>query len=241
MSLTRRGFHRTSRQSLRTCPRGIETCKTWTAADKMAGKTSKASTQPPGEALSPKHEAFVQAYVSRGMNGTKAYRAVYPSIKSDDVAGAAAARLLGNVRVQARIAEIMRAGAERAEVTVEQVVRELKLLGFSDIRKVVSWRNELVTRTEKGEDGEPVMVPMPRVTIVDADKISDEAAAAIAEVSQNANGSLRIKMHDKHAALVSIGKHLGMFTDIVQMKAVYGVSDKPMSAEEWKNEFVREG
>jgi hypothetical protein len=49
----------------------------------------------------------------------------------------------------------MRAGAERAEVTVEQVVRELKLLGFSDIRKVVSWRNELVTRTEKGEDGEP--------------------------------------------------------------------------------------
>jgi ABC-type uncharacterized transport system substrate-binding protein len=28
----------------------------------------------------------------------------------------------------------MRAGAERAEVTVEQVVRELKLIGFSDIR-----------------------------------------------------------------------------------------------------------
>src|SRR5947208_15300780 len=54
----------------------------------------------------------------------------------------------------------MRAGAERAEVTVEQVVRELKLLGFSDIRKVVSWRNELVTRTEKGKDGEPVMVLM---------------------------------------------------------------------------------
>jgi hypothetical protein len=68
----------------------------------------------------------------------------------------------------ARIAEIMRAGAERAEVTVEQVVRELKLIGFSDIRKVVSWRNELVTRTEKGKDGEPAMVLMPRVTIVDA-------------------------------------------------------------------------
>jgi uncharacterized protein with ParB-like and HNH nuclease domain len=53
----------------------------------------------------------------------------------------------------------MRAGAERAEVTVEQVVRELKLIGFSDIRKVVSWRNELVTRTEKGEDGAPVLMP----------------------------------------------------------------------------------
>ena len=28
----------------------------------------------------------------------------------------------------------MRAGAERAEVTVEQVLRELKLIGFSDPR-----------------------------------------------------------------------------------------------------------
>jgi len=207
----------------------------------MAGKTSKASTQPPGEALSPKHEAFVQAYVSRGMNGTKAYRAVYPSIKSDDVAGAAAARLLGNVRVQARIAEIMRAGAERAEVTVEQVVRELKLIGFSDIRKVVSWRNELVTRTEKGKDGEPVMVLMPRVTIVDADKISDEAAAAVAEVSQTVNGALRVKLHDKHAALVSIGKHLGMFVDRVQIQERKQISAEPMSAEEWKRQYVREG
>ena len=207
----------------------------------MAGKTSKASTQPPGEALSPKHEAFVQAYVSRGMNGTKAYRAVYPSIKSDDVAGAAAARLLGNVRVQARIAEIMRAGAERAEVTVEQVVRELKLIGFSDIRKVVSWRNELVTRTEKGDDGEPVMVLMPRVTIVDADKISDEAAAAVAEVSQTVNGALRVKLHDKHAALVSIGKHLGMFVDRVQIQERKQISAEPMSAEEWKRQYVREG
>ena len=64
---------------------------------------------------------------------------------------------------------------------------------------------------------------------------------AIAQISQGPNGSLRIKMHDKHAARVSIGKHLGMFTDIVQMKAVYGVSDKPMSADEWKKQYVREG
>jgi hypothetical protein len=45
----------------------------------MAGKTSKASTQPPGEALSPKHEAFVQAYIINGLNGAKAYREVYPA------------------------------------------------------------------------------------------------------------------------------------------------------------------
>jgi hypothetical protein len=66
------------------------------------------------------------------------------------------------------------------------------------------------------------MVVMPRVTIVDADKISDEAAAAVAEVSQTVNGALRVKLHDKHAALVSIGKHLGMFVD--QVRARYAIS-----------------
>jgi hypothetical protein len=60
---------------------------------------------------------------------------------------------------------------------------------------------KLVTRTEKGKNGEPVMVLMPRVTIVDADKISDEAAAAVAEVSQTVNGALRVKLHDKQAVI----------------------------------------
>jgi hypothetical protein len=100
---------------------------------------------------------------------------------------------------------------------------------------------ELVTRTEKGKNGEPVMVLMPRVTIVDADKISDEAAAAVAEVSQTVNGALRVKMHDKHAALVSLGRHLGLFTDHVKVDAVYGISEEPMSAEEWKKQYVKEG
>ena len=53
--------------------------------------------------------------------------------------------------------------------------------------------------------------PPALVTIVDAYKINDEAAAAVAEVWQTVNGALRVKLHDKHAALVSIGKHLGMF------------------------------
>ena len=67
------------------------------------------------------------------------------------------------------------------------------------------------------------------------------ALDAIAEVSQQANGALRIKMHDKHAALVSLGKHLGLFTHSVQIKAVYGIRDKPMTAEEWKKQFVKPG
>ena len=55
------------------------------------------------------------------------------------------------------------------------------------------------------------------------------------------NGALRVKLHDKHAALVSIGKHLGMFVDRVQIQERKQISAEPMSAEEWKRQFVREG
>jgi hypothetical protein len=48
-------------------------------------------------------------------------------------------------------------------------------------------------------------------------------------------------MHDKHAALVSLGRHLGLFTDHVKVDAVYGISEEPMSAEEWKKQYVKEG
>src|SRR5260221_11202786 len=97
----------------------------------MAGKTSKVSTQPPGEALSPKHEAFVQAYIINGINGAKAYREVYPNCKSAHAAEQAASRLLKNVEVAARIAEIMAVGAERAEETGSEIIRQLETLRVS--------------------------------------------------------------------------------------------------------------
>src|ERR1700745_3670732 len=56
------------------------------------------------------------------------------------------------VGARLRIAEIMRAGAERAEITIEKVLRELAVLGFSDIGKVVRWRPEVVYEEIEDED-----------------------------------------------------------------------------------------
>ena len=87
----------------------------------------------------------------------------------------------------------LRRGAERAEITVEQVLRELAKIGFSDIRKVVTWRNEVVAervfeegeKAEKGGNcGEGVKALMPRVTLVPAEEIDEATASAIAQISQ---------------------------------------------------------
>jgi len=143
-----------------------------------------------------------------------------------------------------RVEEILAAGAERAEITVEQVLRELAVLGFSDIGKVVRWRPELVYEELEDADNpdQPArQVLQSRVLVIDSATLPPEARLAVAEVSQTANGTIRVKMHDKHGPLVSIGKHLGMFTDQVQVRARYAISDEPMSAEQWKKQYVREG
>ena len=64
-------------------------------------------------------------------------------------------------------------------------------------------------------------------------------AAAIAAVSQGPTGTLSIKMHDKLAALIALGKHLGMSDQRTQKtNVVYAISDEPMSAEEWSKRYV---
>jgi hypothetical protein len=49
--------------------------------------------------------------------------------------------------------------------------------------------------------------------------------------SRSSTGTVRIRMHNKLAAL---GKHLGMFVERTQNTNVhYAISDKPMTKDEW--------
>jgi len=106
--------------------------------------------------------------------------------------------ILGNVVVQAAIA----AYHAKGDVSIERVVGELSRLAFSDHRAYLRW----------GPDG---------VTLTPSDALSDDAAAAVAEVSEHrttrtAAGEgtgtveerqIRFKLHDKHAALNTLLRH----------------------------------
>jgi phage terminase small subunit len=139
----------------------------------------------------------------------------------------------------ARVQEIVGRAAERAEVSLERTLRELAAIAFSDIGKAVTWGPSVLVREEKDEDGRRVKVITSAVSLVPSDRLDANTAAAIAAVSQGPTGALRIKMHNKLAALVALGKHLGMFVQRTQNTNVHwGISDEPMSADEWKKQFV---
>jgi phage terminase small subunit len=86
-------------------------------------------------------------------------------------------------------------------------LRELAKIGFSDIRKAVAWRNEMVAREDeeegKGEDGvvRVTRVLLPRVSIVPSEEMEPDIAAAIAQISQGPNGEVPPDRHFRPARL----------------------------------------
>lgn len=84
-----------------------------------------------------KHERFAQA-IAAGMSGRAAYYDAGYSPKSDDVADAAASRLLAGVRVASRVRELQEASAEEAVITAAELSAQLE-----DIRVKAIASNQL--------------------------------------------------------------------------------------------------
>ena len=159
-------------------------------------------------ALTAKQDRFVEEYLI-DLNATQAaIRAGY----SEKTAQEQGSRLLSNVMVAKAIEAAQKERSERTEITQDMVLQELAKIGFADIRKAVNWgRSPIDTESEHANPNGLRMYP---VELVASETIDDDTAAAISEVSLTQSG-IKIKMIDKKAALDSIGKHLGMFTEKV--------------------------
>jgi phage terminase small subunit len=122
------------------------------------------------------------------------------------------------MRAKPRIQEAIAAYYARADITVERVLEELRRVAFSDMREIASWG---------GSDG---------VRLLKSDMLTDEAAACIAEVVDHTKSrvelgggdkaavaeildrQVRVKLHDKMAALTLLAKHLGLLTEPEEAK-----------------------
>ncbi|UVC14719.1 terminase small subunit [Mesorhizobium onobrychidis] len=157
--------------------------------------------------LTPKQVRFVEEYLI-DLNATQAaIRAGY----SAKTAKSQGQRLLTNVDVGAALAEAQQKRSLVTGITAERVLTELAKIGFSDIRNVVRWRSNVSAMVEDEETGEQRLAITNEVALINSDDLTDEAASCISEISQTEKGGLKIKLHDKRAALVDMGKHLGLF------------------------------
>ena len=165
--------------------------------------------------LSAKQLRFVDEYLI-DLNATQAAkRAGY----SERTANEQGARLLAKVSIQNEVEKRMSDREQRTEITQDRVLQELAKIAFGDPRRVMTW----------GADG---------VTLKESSELSDDDAALVASVSETETqhgGSLKLKTNDKLKALELVGKHLGMFKDVVEVNETSYVQTVPESEnmEEW--------
>ncbi len=147
-----------------------------------------------------KHERFAQE-LAKGRSATEAY--VLVGYKDND---GNASKLAA--KVQDRVKEITGKAAEKAGVSIERVLAELAKIGFANMLDYVTINGS----------GEP---------IIDLSALDRDQAAAIQEVIVDTHTErdgedsvtvrrVRFKLLDKRAALVDIGKHLGMFKERIE-------------------------
>jgi phage terminase small subunit len=146
--------------------------------------------------LTPMQEVFATG-LAAGLSQSEAYRRAYPRSLAwkDESVWQKASTLAADVKVRARVDELMKSAAAANGVTVERIVSELVKVAFGDLRQVMTW----------GPSG---------MALRDSEALDEKDAATVAEVSQTVSkdgGSLKVKRHDKVKALELLGRHVGAF------------------------------
>jgi phage terminase small subunit len=160
-----------------------------------------------------KWEAFAQG-LAKGLAVGDAY--VNAGYKDSP---ASATRLSKNVKIQARVDELVAKGADRAEATVERVLKEMARLGFGDIRKAFD-DDGFLKRPEEWDDDFAAAVASIEVVSRPSSEPADEEQEPQAHggsLKRNRNTKIeyvhKIKLWDKNSALEKLAKHLGMFIE----------------------------
>lgn len=173
--------------------------------------------------LTAKQQRFCDEYLI-DLNATQAaIRSGY----SEKTAYSAGQRLLKNVEVQNYIAERKADRVERTEITQDMVLRELAIIAFSNaadyaniIEKDAMVEVNGVTVPLEDADGNPIKYRT--VEPVLTEDLTDEQKRALSVIKKGRDG-FEVKPYDKVRALELLGKHLGMWTDKVEVEAILPV------------------
>lgn len=185
--------------------------------------------------LTEKQKLFADEYLI-DYNATRAYKAAGYAVTTDGSAATSAIRLLRNAKVHQYIKEIQDERVQRVEIRQDQVLFELAKIAFangSDFAKVVT--KKVPQEVIDPQTGEPELVECEsqEVEIVDTDKLSANTRAAISGIKRGRNG-IEVSSYDKLKALELLGKHMGMFTDKVEVSGEVNNPFDGLTTEELK-------
>ena len=184
--------------------------------------------------MTDKQKRFCDEYLV-DQNATRAYKAIYENVKTDQAAAAAATRLLKTVNAREYVAIAMAAKRKRNEVTADKVIAEMAKIAFCDVTSAV----RVETRTRM-IDGEPVEYQT--VYIKNTDELTPEQKAAVKSIKQTRDG-IAVEFYPKDSMLSKLGEHLGMFRQDINItgKLETGNPVQGLTTEELKKLIASKG
>ncbi len=172
------------------------------------------------ELANAKHERLCQEYII-DLNQTEAAKRAKYSART---AAQQASRLFSNVKIQQRIIELKAQRAERTRVTQDRVVKELAMLGFSDLKNYITIDPLTGAIQAKGFEAMPPGESRALKAIKEDRAIKEDADGKGVTVYDKVS----FTMHDKIRALEILARHLGM---LVERHELMGDSGGPIKIE----------
>lgn len=112
-------------------------------------------------------------------------------------------RLLKNVEIQKKLAELIQKRSSKVALTAENVLIELSRLAFSNPKDFI----------KKGGDQ--------FVIFKNIDDIPDELAAAIESIKYDKDKGIEFRFHNKEKALELCLRHLGLLSDNLNLRGAF--------------------
>lgn len=153
--------------------------------------------------MTPKQRRFVAEY-RQDLNATRAAKAVG---YSDKTAYSQGQRLLKHVEVAAAVAEKTQQQLEKADLTAERVLEEMRRLSFSDIRSLFDDKGNLRPIHELTAE---------QAACIGGFEVIKKNAAAGDGVIDTVH---KVKVIDKTRTLEMLGKHFALLTERVHHTA----------------------
>ncbi len=176
--------------------------------------------------LDPRRARFVQEYLIDLSATQAAIRAGY----SKKTAKSQGQRLLTFVAVQRALASAMKAREQRTEITQDRVLKELAIIGFSDLANYIEINDDTGAIRARGFGEMPKDASRALESIREDRMIREDSKGNDTIL----NEKVTFKMHGKIEALKLIGQHLGMFKNEASLpgveKALYELSEKFLPA-----------
>lgn len=154
--------------------------------------------------LNPRWEKFCRLYSADPTNQIKAYKKAGFKPKNDNIARAAASRLLTNVNIQEKIAELKQKQFERMDIKADKILQEILNHAFGNISEVIKVSGRGTISLKKIDD------------------LPENVQRLITSVSK-IKGGFKITFCNKLEALKLLGQHLKLFTSIRKHEGKVGM------------------